>query len=61
MLEEKDDMIEQLKGELEGKRQELAEAQRGIADLQEELEILEKKQLAVTCEKDLLANKCRES
>jgi len=50
-----------LKGELEGKRQELAEAQRGIADLQEELEILEKKQLAVTCEKDLLANKCRES
>ena len=54
MLEEKDDMIEQLKGELESKREELAEAQRGISDLQEELEILQKRQLAVTCEKDLL-------
>jgi len=43
MLQEKDDMIEQLQNELENKRSEIAEATRTVADLKEELEILEKK------------------
>ena len=40
---EKDDMIEQLKAELDSKRVEIADAQRNVADLREELDIMEKK------------------
>ena len=43
MLQEKDDMIEQLQSELETKRNEIADAQRTVADMKEELDILEKK------------------
>ena len=37
-------MIEQLQAELETKRQELVEAQKTVADYQEELQILEQQQ-----------------
>ena len=36
-------MIEQLKAELDSKRVEIADAQRNVADLREELDIMEKK------------------
>lgn len=61
MLQEKDDMIEQLTNELEAKRQEVTEAMRFVADLKEELEISEKKQLAISGERDLLQTKCKDA
>ena len=54
-MQEKDDMIEQLQAELETKRQEIEEAQRTVADMKEELDIMEKKHTHVEGERDMLA------
>ena len=56
----KDDAIEQLQAELEQKRSELGEAQRLVSDLKEELDIFEKKQLALSGERDILISKNRD-
>lgn len=56
----RDDTIEQLQAELEQKRSELGEAQRLVSDLKEELDIFEKKQLALSGERDLLISKNRD-
>lgn len=47
-------MIEQLQAELDQKRQEVSEAQRVVADLKEELSILEQKQMQLTKDKENL-------
>ena len=60
MLMEKDDFIEQLKAELEAKRQEIADALLSVADLREELDIMEKKQQALSAERDQLNIDCKE-
>ena len=54
IIQEKDDMLEQLQSELGTKRAEIADAQRTIADMKVELDIMEKKQIAFVNERDVL-------
>ena len=49
-----------MQAELEQKRSELGEAQRLVSDLKEELDIFEKKQLALSGERDILISKNRD-